>query len=75
MCKATVRVTSFGAQIVVVNFYIFYTFDTFLYFDTFFFMSEARFHVINPSLSRGGKFTYFGFRLYDTAYPSNLGWP
>ena len=34
-CKATVRVTSSGAQIVVVNFYIFYTFDTFLYFYTF----------------------------------------
>ena len=39
-CKATVRVTSSGAQIVVVNFYIFYTFDTFLYFYTFLYMSS-----------------------------------
>ena len=39
-CKATVRVTSSGAQIVVVNFYIFYTFDTFLYFYTVLYMSS-----------------------------------
>ena len=39
-CKATVRVTSSGAQIVVVNFYIFYTFDTFLYYYTFLYMSS-----------------------------------
>ena len=41
MCKATVRVTSSGAQIVVVNFYIlillipFYIFYTFLYMSSF----------------------------------------
>ena len=45
--KATVRVTSSGAQIVVVNFYIFYTFDTFLYFYTFFIHVQFLFVIMS----------------------------
>ena len=30
--------------------------------------SYVLFYVINPSLSRGAKFTYFAFRLYDPAW-------
>ena len=40
----------------------------------FIFTLEARFSCDQPQLSRGPKFTYFAFRLYDPAYPSNLGW-